>query len=136
MPRLVTPSGLWPDCGQPIEDWRGQRAFSNYHFTAEPIADAVAQIAAGAGYREAARSLRLLASATSSSKEASLMQRLTEVLAPILCHTLAPQAWPKGGLLAVDAVRFNLPSRHRCGGEGDRLAVGRTVRDRSGRVRP
>lgn len=113
IPRLIAPSALCPDCGQPIEDWRGERVFPNYHFTAEPIADALAQIATGASYRQAAQNLRLLTGATSGSKEASVMQRLTEVLAPILHQALVPQTWPDGGLLAVDAVRFNLLGRHK-----------------------
>ncbi len=129
MPRLMTASALCPDCGQPVEDWYGERVFPNYHFTAEPIADALVKIASGDSYRQAAQSLRLLAGAASGSKEASVVQRLTEVLAPILHQALAPQAWPEGGLLAVDAVRFNLLGRHKYEGESTGLTVEHAIGD-------
>jgi hypothetical protein len=130
IPRLMSPLAVCPDCGQPTEDWRGEQVFPNYQFTAQPITDALVQIAGGASYRQAASSLRLQSAKRSSggqtpptSREAHLTQRLVEVFAPILHKALAPQTWPEGGLIAVDAIRFNMLGRHKYDEESLRLPV-------------
>ena len=136
IPRLVSPLAVCPDCGQPTENWRGEQVFPNYQFTAQPITDALVQIAGGASYRQAASSLRLESTkqsiggqTPSTSREAHLTQRLVEVLAPILHQALAPQAWPEGGLIAVDAIRFNLRGRHKYDEESPRMPVERVTSD-------
>lgn len=136
IPRLMSPLAVCPDCGQPTEDWRGEQVFPNYQFTAQPITNALVQIAGGASYRQAASSLRLQsakgpadAENPPTSREAHLAQRLVEVFAPILHQALAPQAWPEGGLIAVDAIRFNLRGRHKYDEESLRPPVERVTGD-------
>lgn len=136
IPRLMSPLAVCPDCGQPTEDWRGEQVFPNYQFTAQPITDALVQIADGASYRQAASSLRLESTKRSgrgqtppTSREAHLTQRLVEVFAPILHQALAPQARPEGGLIAVDAIRFNLRGRHKYDEESLRMPVERVTGD-------
>jgi hypothetical protein len=115
----MSPSRVCPDCGQPTDAWKGEQVFPNYQFTAEPIAAALVHLARGASYRQAAEGLRAEAGfpsggpTTATSRDAHLVQRITEVLAPLLHQALAPQSWPEGGLIAVDAVRFNLRGRHK-----------------------
>lgn len=119
MPRLMSKLAVCPDCGQPTDAWKGEQVFPNYQFTAQPIAAALARLAMGASYRKAAVVLRAEAGLTlggpamGSSRDAHLVQRITEVAAPLLHQALAPQIWPEGGLIAVDAVRFNLLGRHK-----------------------
>ena len=121
IPRLVTSAGVCPECGQPTEPWSGAQVFPNYQFTAQPIAEALVRLAAGAGHRQGATGLRgaagshLGTTGLAFSREPHLIQRLTEVLAPLLHDALAPEtkAWPEGGLIAVDAVRFNLLGSHK-----------------------
>jgi hypothetical protein len=137
IPRLMSPTGVCPDCGQPTDAWTGEQVFPNYQFTAQPIADALVRLADGRAYREAATGLRGAVSnhlgtvRPSLSREPHIIQRLTEVLAPLFHDALAPETkvWPEGGLIAVDAIRFNLLGRHKYDLEGTRTPVEHTTPD-------
>ncbi len=153
IPRLKINSPVCDDCGQPVDDWRGDQVLERHWYPALPVAQALAHVADGYSYREAAASLRrqsdrtanplerrraatlslihalkatgdpsdanLAASMTAAhpyrmqSNEAHSVMWLVETWAPVLYRELAPQEWPSGGIVAVDAVKLNLRGKNK-----------------------
>lgn len=120
IPKLKTRRLVCPRCGAGLEDWNGEQVLERHWFPAVPIANCLSHLADGYSYRKAAATLRAEANRSADVSEPrrnggvyrlysdrpSEAQWLTETWAPILHQALAPQAWPEGGILALDALRI------------------------------
>lgn len=69
IPRLMALDPVCSDCGQGLDDWRGEKVFENYWFPAKPVATALSQMAGGTTYRKAASNLRRMAGRSAQSLE-------------------------------------------------------------------
>jgi hypothetical protein len=125
LPR-ITASGAsahsCPECATVVEPWEGQPAPRLYGFTARDVAIALARVAHGASYREAAsqartsagRELESTAPATVKGKQrrapanrhAQLVSDWVQTFAPALWDHYAPTSWPAVLLLDEDELRY------------------------------
>ena len=136
LPRIVSggEEHVCPDCATALEPWEGQPAPRLYGFTARDVAAALAMVAGGASYRQAAEAIRIRAGralsmepgrspARPTGAKAQKGQRLrkgkvlqpanrhpqlisdwVEVFAPMIWSAYAPSAWPAA--VAIDEMEF------------------------------
>ncbi len=127
LPRIVTGSAehVCPDCATSLEPWEGQPAPRLYGFTARDVASALAMVAAGSSYRQAAEAIRIRAgrplSTTAgrtpsrrSDKQGKVLQPANrhpqlisdwvEVFAPMIWSAHAATVWPAA--VAIDEMEF------------------------------
>lgn len=78
-------------------------------------AAAVQQLLATGNPRDERRAYRMQAAnpARTYSNAAHVVEWMVETFAGALHEKLAPQTWPEGGILAVDALKLNLLGRHK-----------------------
>jgi hypothetical protein len=127
------------DCATSLEPWEGQPAPRLYGFTARDVASALAMVAGGSSYRQAAEAIRIRAGRPLSTaagrtpakvkgkkakgkkakvlppanRHPQLVSDWVEVFAPMIWAAYAPTAWPAA--VAVDEMefRFGRPGRAR-----------------------
>jgi hypothetical protein len=127
LPRIVAGSAehVCPDCATSLEPWEGQPAPRLYGFTARDVASALAMVAGGASYREAAEAIRIRAGRPLSTaagrtpskrkgkkgkalqpanRHPQLISDWVEVFAPMIWSAYAPTVWPTA--VAIDEMEF------------------------------
>lgn len=127
LPRIVSGAGehVCLDCATALEPWEGQPAPRLYGFTARDVAAALAMVAGGASYREAAEVIRIRAGRAlntqprrspskakgkrgkvlqPANRHPQLISDWVEVFAPIIWSAYAPTAWPAA--VAIDEMEF------------------------------
>jgi hypothetical protein len=127
LPRIVSGSAehVCPDCATSLEPWEGQPAPRLYGFTARDVAAALALVAGGSSYREAAEAIRIRAGRPLSTtpgrtpsrgkgkqgkalqpanRHPQLISDWVEVFAPMIWTAYAPTVWPTA--VAIDELEF------------------------------
>lgn len=127
LPRIVVGSAehVCRDCATALEPWEGQPAPRLYGFTARDVAAALAMVAGGSSYRQAAEAIRIragrpLSDATGrtpskrtgkkgkalqpANRHPQLVSDWVEVFAPIIWSAYAPTDWP--ATVAIDEMEF------------------------------
>lgn len=127
LPRIVSGAAehVCPDCATSLEPWEGQPAPRLYGFTARDVAAALAMVAGGASYRQAAEAIRIRTGRALSTepgrspskakgkkgkvlqpanRHPQLISDWVEVFAPIIWSSYASTAWPAA--VAIDEMEF------------------------------
>lgn len=113
------------ECSTRLERWEGQAGARRYLFSAREVGHALALLAAGASYRDAARAARIAGGRTRAeltsrhgrprdpNLDGQLAANWVDALAPIVCAGELPEEWPRW--LAVDSREFRIDRGPRAG---------------------
>lgn len=132
----AAPRGFCLECSTQVEAWEGQAGPRRYQFAAREVGDALALVARGATYRDAAfaarrdagrlPAVRLTGSAQrrDATRDGQLVANWVDVFTEPLSAGLLPERWPE--VLVIDSAELRIKSGPRRG-EGFHVigAVGR-----------
>ena len=125
LPRQATSGHYCVECSTGLEPWEGQAGAREYWFSAREAGQALAVVAGGESYRQAARAARIAAGRTrrpltgrrgrrrDPNLDGQLVANWVDVLAPIVCAGELPAAWPER--LALDSIEFRIDRGPRAG---------------------
>lgn len=125
LPRQATNEHYCVECSTRLERWEGQAGAREYWFSAREAGHALAAVASGETYRQAARGARIVAGRTrrqltgsrqrprDPNLDGQLVANWVDVLGPIVCAGELPEAWPER--LALDSVEFRIDRGPRAG---------------------
>jgi hypothetical protein len=125
LPRQSTSEHFCIECSTRLEGWEGQAGGRDYWFSAREIGHALALVAAGGSYRQAARAVRIAAGrerreltgrrgrGRDPNLDGQLVANWVDVLAPIVCAGELRGTWP--ARLALDSIEFRIDRGPRAG---------------------
>jgi hypothetical protein len=136
----ATPHGFCLECSTRVEVWEGQAGARRYQFAAREVGEALALVARGATYRDAAFAARRpggrlpaarltgRAKRRDAARDGQLVANWVDVFTEPLCAGLLPERWPE--IVVIDSVEMRVKSGPRRG-EGFHVigAVGRNPAD-------
>jgi hypothetical protein len=136
----ATPHGFCLECSTRVEAWEGQAGARRYRFAAREVGEALALVARGATYRDAAFAARRQggrlpaarltgrAKRRDAARDGQLVANWVDVFTGPLCAGLLPERWPE--IVVIDSVEMRVKSGPRRG-EGFHVigAVGRDPAD-------
>lgn len=139
--------GFCLECSTRVEPWEGQAGARRYQFAAREVGEALALVARGATYREAAFSARRQgdrlpavrltgrAQRRDAARDGQLVANWVDVFSEPLCAGLLPEAWPE--VLVIDSAELRVKSGPRRG-QGFHVigAVGRDPADQGRPLEP
>jgi hypothetical protein len=143
LPRQATSEHYCIECSTRLEEWEGQAGGREYWFSAREAGHALALVASGESYRQAARAARIAAGRTrrdvtgrpgrrrDPNLDGQLVANWVDVLGPIVCAGELPGAWP--ARLALDSIEFRIDRGPRAGQSFNVLAA--VGHDEPGRAR-
>jgi hypothetical protein len=118
LPRQATSERYCVECSTRLERWEGQAGAREYWFSAREAGHALALVAAGESYRQAARAARVAAGRTrrevtgrrgrrrDPNLDGQLVANWVDVLGPIVCAGELRRGWP--ARLALDSNEFRI----------------------------
>ena len=132
----AAPHGFCLECSTRVEAWEGQAGARRYQFAAREVGEALALVARGATYREAAFAARRgggrlpvvrrtgRAQRRDAARDGQLVANWVDVFTEPLCAGLLPERWPE--VVVIDSAELQVKSGPRRG-EGFHVigAVGR-----------
>jgi hypothetical protein len=122
---LAAPHGFCLECSTRVEVWEGQAGARRYRFAAREVGDALALVARGATYRDAAfvarrqgqrlPAVRLTGRAQrrDAARDGQLVANWVDVFGEPLCAGLLPEHWPE--VLVIDSAEMRVKSGPRRG---------------------
>jgi hypothetical protein len=140
----AAPHGFCLECSTRVEEWEGQAGARRYRFAAREVGEALALVARGATYRDAAFAARRQgdrlpavrptghAQRRDAARDGQLVANWVDVFTEPLCAGLLPEAWPQ--MLVIDSTELRVKSGPRRG-QGFHV-IGAVGRDRADRARP
>ena len=134
--RGAAPHGFCLECSTRVEPWEGQAGARRYQFAAREVGEALALVARGATYREAAFAARRAggrlpavrhtgrAQRRDAARDGQLVANWVDVFTEPLCAGLLPERWPE--VVVIDSAELRVKSGPRRG-EGFHVigAIGR-----------
>lgn len=133
LPRQATSEHYCVECSTRLERWEGQAGAREYWFSAREAGHALALVAGGESYRQAARAARIAAGRTrrtltghrgrrrDPNLDGQLVANWVDVLGPIVGAEELPAAWP--ARLALDSIEFRIDRGPRAGQSFNVLAA-------------
>jgi hypothetical protein len=140
----AAPQGFCLECSTQVEEWEGQAGARRYQFAAREVGEALALVARGATYRDAAFAARRQgdrlpavrrtgrAQRRDAARDGQLVANWVDVFTEALCAGLVPEAWPE--VLVIDSAELRVKSGPRRG-EGFHV-IGAVGRDPAAQGRP
>jgi hypothetical protein len=125
LPRQATSERHCIECSTRLERWEGQAGAREYWFSAREVGQALALVAGGESYRQAARAARIAAGRTRPAVtggrgrprdpdlDGQLVANWVDVLGPVVCAGELPTVWPRR--LALDSIEFRIDRGPRAG---------------------
>jgi hypothetical protein len=124
LPRQATSEHFCVECSTRLEAWEGQAGARRYWFSARGVGRALALVAGGETYRQAALAARRAAGRTDGqltgngrrrdpNRDGQLVANWVDSLAPIVCAGELPGHWPDR--LALDSREFRIDRGPRAG---------------------
>src|SRR5215216_3860711 len=124
LPRQATSEHYCVECSTRLERWEGQAGAREYWFSAREVGRALALVAAGESYRQAASVARRAAGRSQKrltgngrrrdpNLDGQLVANWVDSLAPIVCAGELPGRWPDR--LALDSREFRIDRGARAG---------------------
>jgi hypothetical protein len=143
----AAPHGFCLECSTRVEPWEGQAGARRYQFAAREVGEALALVARGATYREAAFAARRgggrmpavrltgRGQRRDAARDGQLVANWVDVFTEPLCAGLLPERWPE--VVVIDSAELQVKSGPRRG-EGFHVigAVGRDPDPRGRLVEP
>src|ERR687895_1965964 len=121
----MAPHGFCLECSTRVEVWEGQAGGRRYHFAAPEVGEALALVARGATYRDAAYAARGQgerlpvvrlsgrAQRRDAARDGQLVANWVDVFSEPLCAGLLPDRWPE--VLVIDSAEMRVKSGPRRG---------------------
>jgi hypothetical protein len=140
----AAPHGFCLECSTRVGAWEGQAGARRYQFAAREVGEALALVARGATYRDAAfaarrqgdrlPAVRLTGRAPirDAARDGQLVANWVDVFSEPLSAGLLPEAWP--GVLVIDSAELRVKSGPRRG-QGFHV-IGAVGRDPADQARP
>jgi hypothetical protein len=125
LPRQATSEHFCVECSTRLEPWEGQAGAREYWFSAREVGQALAFVAAGESYRQAASAARRAAGRTrrrltgrrgrrrDPNLDGQLVANWVDSLAAVVAAGALPQRWPER--LALDSREFRIDRGPRAG---------------------
>jgi hypothetical protein len=122
---MAAPHGFCLECSTRVEVWEGQAGARRYHFAAREVGGALALVARGATYRDAAFMARRLgdrlpavrcngrARGRDAARDGQLVANWVDVFTEPLCAGLLPEEWPE--VMVIDSAELRVKSGPRRG---------------------
>jgi hypothetical protein len=121
----AAPHGFCLECSTQIEPWEGQAGARRYQFAAREVGEALALVARGATYREAAFAARRdggrlpavrltgRAERRDAARDGQLVANWVDVFTEPLCTGLLPEEWPE--VVVIDSAELRVKCGQRRG---------------------
>jgi hypothetical protein len=137
---VAAPQGFCLECSTRVEVWEGQAGARRYRFAAREVGEALALVARGATYRDAAFAARRQGDRLpavrltgrdqrrDAARDGQLVANWVDVFSAPLCAGLLPEEWPQ--VVTIDSIAMRVKSGPRRG-QGFHVigAVGRHAAD-------
>jgi hypothetical protein len=140
----AAPHGFCLECSTRVEAWEGQAGARRYRFAAREVGEALALVARGATYRDAAFAARRRgdrmpslrrtgrAQRRDATRDGQLVANWVDVFSGPLCAGRLPEEWPE--VVAIDSIEMRVKSGPRRG-QGFHV-IGAVGRDAADQARP